>query len=98
MAPARSRVRVAWFPRSRKPDHPRFAATEKSCVRKDGSRMMRATHEQIRNRAKVRDEGSRVILLLVMLASIASLVAIVLELAAETVSTVVSTMSRNEIK
>src|SRR5262245_19214657 len=45
MAPARSRVRVAWFPRSRKPDHPRFAATEKSCVRKDGSRIMRATRE-----------------------------------------------------
>jgi uncharacterized membrane protein len=47
-----------------------------------GATMMRATHEEIRNRAKVRDEGSWVILILVMLASIASLVAIVLELAA----------------
>lgn len=47
-----------------------------------GATMMRATHEEIRARAKVRDEGSWAILILVMLASIASLVAIVLELAA----------------
>ena len=46
-----------------------------------GVMMMRATHDQIRHRARMQDEGRWPILILVTLASIASLAAIVAELA-----------------